>query len=436
MKKLSAEKLTLIRLNQAIEICHNLYNTEKLTGVRNTPLFLGPPGQGKSAIVEEFVGDLNRQREERFALAVKEGKTEDEAAKIAGARWVCMSYRLSQCDPTDLKGVPKYVQLASGHEVCSNAPPHIFPMEGLPDSAEGHNVLIFLDELPQANPTIQNLAANIIDGKVGDFTIDMKRSFIVCAGNRKEDRAATYDTPMNVGNRLIRFSVKTTYKEWKDWAIKNKQNSLVIGFLEDKSVLFNEEPPQDGYTYGTPRSWHKLSCQLNYLEDAFFDEEGVGLQMAQGTVGLASATAFYQFAKAARNNFSLKRIIKGVDAPVPNSEQRDILFSLILEATYVINNWVEEAVVHTSYVSIPVEDTEKRVDTLMTILGSDKVKGINNIFKWISSPGIDPAFQVILNKYQSRVTADNLRIAILLRKEFKESATAYEAINKALITQK
>lgn len=431
MRKLNAEATTVIRLNQASKICRTLMNTEKKKGVRQTPLFLGPPGQGKTAIVEQLVVELNQEREENIKTLIENGVHLDDATKAVGPEWVCTSYRLAQCDPTDLKGVPVYTTV-NGAEMCSFAPPAIFPMVGIPDSAGGKNVVIFLDEVPQANPTIQNLAANIIDGKVGDYTIDMSRTFIVCAGNRKQDHAATYDIPRNVGNRLIRFDVKTTFDEWETWAMNHKLNPLVIGYLKDKQQFFNEAPPEEGYVYGTPRSWHKVADQLDYMGETWFEEEGLGQYIAQGTVGIASATAFYQFAKSMREKFSVDDIMAGKAVKVPTSEQRDILFSLVLEATYRINSWVEEVVGDIRYSGIPTNQQNKRVDALISLLGDTKVKGITFMYKWLTHKDIDAAFQVLINKYQSTITKNNLRYAMLMHPAFKDAAEAYETISKAL----
>jgi len=434
--KMHAESVTIIKLSQAAQACRELMETERQEKVRNTPLFLGPPGQGKSAIVEQFVDLLNTERQEQYNKAISLGETVEEANRIAGAEWGCISYRLAQCDPTDLKGVPVYINV-DGAEMCSFAPPQIFPMEGLPKSAGGKNMIIFLDELPQANPTIQNLAANIIDGKVGDYTIDMERSFVICAGNRKQDHAATYDIPRNVGNRLVRFDVKTGWNEWEEWAINiGKIHPMVVGYLKDKQHFFNEPPPEEGYVYGTPRSWHKVSSQMKYMQERWFDEHGLGLYLAQGTVGIASATAFYQFAKAMRNSYSVDDIMAGKSVKVPTTEQRDILFSLVLEATYRINHWIDDVISHPSYMTVSHTDTTKRVDALVKILGSNKVEGITNMYNWLTKKGIDPGFQVLINKYQSDTTKDNLRIAMMLHPKFSDAADAYEQINKALIAMK
>lgn len=308
-------------------------------------------------------------------------------------------------------------------------------MNGIPSSAEGRNVVIFLDELPQATPSMQNLAANIIDGKVGDYTIDMNRSFIICAGNRKQDHAATYDIPRNVGNRLIRFDVRTSFAEWEEWAVSQNLNPMVIGYLKDKQHFFNEPPPEDGYIYGTPRSWHKISCQMESMEDSWYNDDSLALFTAQGTVGVASAVAFFQFAKAANKNYSINAIFEGKNVKVPPEDQKDILFALVLEATYRINSWVEEALSDAEYQSIPVSKIKERIDKFTSILAKEgRVDKINRVYTWIDQPGIDKSFSVLINKYQTEKTRQILRTAMMMHTSFQPSAQSFERITKSLIS--
>lgn len=441
-KKLSAERLTAISLTQAIEACRYHLAVEQEKGERSTPMFLGPPGQGKSAIVEQFTDSLNYERAARLEAAIKSGKTPEEAARIAGPEWVCISYRLGQCDPTDLKGVPVYINVG-GAEMTSYAPPQIFPMVGIPESAGGKNVVMFLDELPQATQTMQNLAANIIDGKVGDYTIDMSRSFIVCAGNRKEDHAAAYDIPRNVGNRLTTYSVKTSFSEWQEWAVSKKLNPMVIGFLKNHTVSFNEPPPEEGYVYGTPRAWHKIANQIDVMGEAWFSEGSIGLFMAQGTVGVAAATQFHQFAKATRSAYSVADIMLGKQVKIPELSQKDVLFSLAVEITYRINDLIEKVVSSSDYQSIPASEVKNKAKKLTDLLknmevgpSTNAVDAIRNSYTWFANENIDPAFQVLLNKYQTPLTRDNLRIAMLTCPEFKETAIAFEKISTVLMKTK
>lgn len=430
--RIDAEAVTTITLSQATLALEALLETERETGERVTPVILGPPGQGKTAIVQQLVNKLNRQRTEKISTFLEEGKSLEEAEIMAGAEWALHSFRLAQSEPSDLKGCPVYVSI-DGVEMSAFAAPQIFPIVDVPNSARGKNVVLFLDELPQAPPTLQNLGANIIDGVVGDAIIDKNRSFIVCAGNRRQDRSATYEIPLNVVTRLVHMEVRTTFNEWRDgWALSNNISPLILGYLSAHQVEFNEPPPENTHVYATPRSWHKLSCQVQTLGPKFFAEEGIGWFLAQGTVGIATATNFINFCRSMRDKYSVDDIFQGKPVPKPSTEERDVIFSIIFESVGRINSWLEEVVNNPVYPK-DSSDSTKKIEVLIKLLGPEKITSIINIYQWLDDTRIDPAYQVLINKYQSPLTRDNLRIALLLAPEFAACAASYERIHKALL---
>ena len=379
---------------------------EKSTGVRQTVFLSGPPGIGKTSIVEQLANELN-----------SEG--------YKGGNWVCHSFRLSQCDPTDLKGVPVYSEVG-GVKVCTFAPPNIFPIKGFPESAYGRNVILFLDELPQAVPTIQNLAANIIDGKVGDYEIDLDRCLIVAAGNRREDKAAVFDMPKNVANRIIHLEVYPTFSDWEAWAVENKIDPRVIGFLKANQQYFLERPSDSNQPYCTPRAWHKVSCQMQTLQDQWLSNPDVSILMLSGTIGVATAHIFQSFVKASGNKF--EDILEGKSVSVP--EEAEVVWSLVFSAVSKINSYIEEVAMDPEYQN---SDASKRSKVFVKLLGKERIQHINNLYTWFNQKQIDPGFQVLLNKYQNPKYSGSLRFVMLKEPEFAPSKEAYEAIYNRLV---
>lgn len=93
---------------------------------RLVPMMIGSPAVGKSSIVHEIAKDYNLK---------------------------VMDLRLSQCDPTDLLGMP---QVSDGR--ASYAPMNTFLLENDP-LPEGYNgVLLFLDEFNSAPRSVQAAA--------------------------------------------------------------------------------------------------------------------------------------------------------------------------------------------------------------------------------------------------------------------------------------
>jgi len=399
-----ADLAAKITLTQAREVLWRCYNIEQATGVRYTPMFIGAPGNGKSSIVEQFTLELDAKLREN-----------------GGAGAICVPFRLAQCDPTDLKGVPVYLEL-NGKKVCSYAPPRNIPLKGLPDSADGKFAVLFLDELPQALPTIQNLASNIVDGKIGDYEIDFSRCFIVVAGNRKEDKAAVYDTPNNVRNRVDTLIVNITFSEWETWAMDRGLSPFVIGYLKAHTEFFNMIPPDNGGAYATPRVWEKVSCDIVTTGEQWGSSDAT-LPMLVGLVGQGPAHDFYQFYTTTKDKYQLTDILKGKDL---NVTEQDVIYRLIYEAVYWINTNIQPLIQKAAYLQAPPTEKAGVLDGLM--LKADIVDGINNIYKWVDKDSIDPGFKVLLNKFQKRDISQPLRTVFFHNKSLAPAWVAYNNI--------
>ena len=433
-RKLASSTRPRANLTRAIELLHASLRTEQRTGVRFTPILWGAPGQGKTAIVEGFVDQLNEtlapQRAEWMRL---HPHASEKDCPQHLRHWQVLAFRLSQCDPTDLKGVPLYEEV-DGKSVTSYAPPKEIPTTNSPNSADGFNVVLFLDEISQAVPTMQNLASNIIDGKVGDHLIDIIRCFIVGASNRAEDLAATFQMPMNVANRCTHIDVTTTYDEWQDWAMKTGQNPYVIGYLKVHTGVFNEAIVPDVPIYGTPRSWHKVSSYMNAQGNDFYLNERLSLDVLAGTIGAAAAD-FFAFCKLTNSKYSIDDIMAGKKVPIP--EKADTKYSLVLEATARFNLWCEAVIDDPSWMHAITGEKRLSPDEVTELfvkkLGKEKVNAINNTFAWFGLDGnSDPAFHVLLNKYQSEKTKSQLRAAMLKSDHFKPAQAGYAKIQNAL----
>jgi arsenate reductase-like glutaredoxin family protein len=86
--------------------------------------------------------------------------------------------------------------------------------------------------------------------------------------------------------------------------------------------------------------------------------------------------------------------------------------------------------------AVPQANASEKADTLVNVLGVTKCQSITNMYKWLDNSLIDPAWQVLINKYQTDLTRDHLRFAILTHVQFEKAAVAYEKISKALMSMK
>ena len=126
--------------------------TQRIT---HAVMIWGPAGIGKSSIVSQVA---------------------------AAHELAFVDVRLSQLAPTDLRGLP-----VPDGKVSRWLPPEFLP--------QGGTGVLFLDELNMAPPTLQGVAQQLIlDRRVGSYVLP-DGWFVWAAGNRKEDRAATFDMP-------------------------------------------------------------------------------------------------------------------------------------------------------------------------------------------------------------------------------------------------
>jgi hypothetical protein len=197
--------------------------------------------------------------------------------------------RLGQCDVTDLNGLPRFTK--DGR--AEYAPFTNFPLEGdeLPEGKEGW--LVFFDEMSSAPKQMQAAAYKVVlDRMVGQRKLHPK-VLLACAGNLESDRAVVHGMSTALQSRLIHLQMRLDHKEWIQWALQNKVDSRILGFLEFKpDCLHSFQPDHQDATYACPRTWwfaHKLIDQRPVTND--------DIPLLAGTLSPGVAQEFVQFAQ-------------------------------------------------------------------------------------------------------------------------------------------
>ena len=212
----------------------------------HTSMFLwGPPGVGKSEVQYQVTQEL-------------------------GIGFI--DARLSQMDPTDLKGLP-YVN-EDGYSAY--ATPSFLPQV----ERDGPNGVLFLDELNTA-PMIMQAAGYqlILDGKLGDYTLPPGWT-TNGAGNRAEDRAIATRMSTALGTRFGHLDFDVDNLEWKQHSIKVGLDNRILSFIDFRPNLLHDMDVEKR-TSPTPRTWSMLNKHMpfvtpenEYLTYAAFVGEG------------------------------------------------------------------------------------------------------------------------------------------------------------------
>jgi len=247
----------------------------------HTPVMIwGPPGVGKSQLV----------------------------ATVADNHSVpLIDVRLSQLEPSDLRGIPFRT-----NDLVEWAVPGMLP------SAERHGEagILFLDEITSATPAVSAAAYQLIlDRCLGDYRVP-EGWVIFAAGNRQGDRGVTYSMPTPLANRFTHFSFDVNLDDWVLWAHQQQIDERVIAFLRFRpELLFDFDPALDPVAFPTPRSWEFAHHALKK-----FDTNAVILANAlQACVGEAAGIELNAFIENLDNLPDVEAIVAGDNVPVPQS---------------------------------------------------------------------------------------------------------------------
>jgi hypothetical protein len=255
------------------------------------PVFIwGPPGIGKSALVEKFAGSLGLE---------------------------CVSLLGSQLAPEDLIGVPQIIEGKS--RFC---PPRSI--------ARDEPYCLFLDELNACSSEVQKAFYSLIhDRKLGEYSLPAG-SIVVGAGNRAQDAAIVRPMSSALLNRMVHVHLAASARDWLEWARHNGIHALVTDYIGTRPDHLWSAPPKHEEPFSTPRAWHMLSDALHSFaggEEKPLDAQWLDV-LAFGCLTPSHATQFKAYVKQVRSKYALDAIIKGESKWPSQPEDRDVLYFL------------------------------------------------------------------------------------------------------------
>lgn len=245
----------------------------------HTPVMLwGPPGVGKSQIVAQIA------RRHDVAL---------------------VDVRLSQMEPSDLRGIPFRVD-----RFVEWAPPAL-----LPDAARhGESGILFLDEITSAPPSVSAAAYQLIlDRRLGEYRVPDGWA-IFAAGNRQGDRGVTYTMPAPLANRFTHYEAEAHLEDWIAWAYAQAIDARIIAFLRFRpELLFEFDPARNPIAFPSPRSWEFAHRALQ----KFGRESDLLLSALQACVDVAAGVEVHAFLQHLDQLPDIDAILRGESVAVP-----------------------------------------------------------------------------------------------------------------------
>ena len=273
------------------------------------PLFLwGPPGIGKSELVADIATELGGHM---------------------------IDLRLGQMEPTDIRGITFYNKEVGKMDW---AEPIDLPSEEL--AAEYPVVILFLDEMNSAAPSVQAAAYQLIlNRRIGKYKLP-DNVVMVAAGNRESDKGVTYRMPTPLANRFIHQEMKTDFASWQDWAVTHNIHKDIIGYLgSNKQDLYDFDPKSSSRAFATPRSWSFVS---EILSEEDGDEDTI-TNLISGTIGEGLAIKFNGHRKIAGRMPKPEDILSGKVTTLDVKEV-SAMYSLVISMCYELKDAVEKKV--------------------------------------------------------------------------------------------
>lgn len=363
---ISSSKLTPSQTYEAIKKMHRINVNNASKGKKRKPLFVwGPPGVGKSSIFEQYCKEKNL---------------------------LLVDVRLTQMEPTDLRGIPVPVSKTITHavdrmisgdeaevetteihesemvEVRWAIPgflPKINAENGMWDGwHEGHKYdgfILLLDELPNAAPSVQAGSYQLVlDGALGEYKVPVN-GVVFAAGNRETDKGGTYKMPLPLVNRFDHIEMEADFKEWQRIAILGGMNEKVIGYLSAaEGQLFEFDPKKAERGFKTPRSWEMVSDILNDEEENPGTSQKVLRALISGAIGHSGAIDFILHCETAGELPNADEILDGkkTDLEKKSKEQTALCYTLTIRLLQKLQNRYK------AIANAPDQKTAKKVEDI------------------------------------------------------------------------
>jgi len=276
----------------------------RCASVKQPSFIWGPPGIGKSELVQQITEDLDGHM---------------------------IDLRMGQLDPMDLRGIPVPNKDTKQME--------FYPLDALPTeelASKYKTVVLFMDELTSAPPTVLGSAYQLIlDRKLGNYKLP-DNVVIIAAGNRESDKGVTFRMPTPLANRFVHFEMGVDFDSWLEWAVNNRVHKDVVGYLTfAKSDLYDFDAKSSSRAFATPRSWTFASKLIH--DD---DDINTMTNLVAGTVGDGIAVKFMAHRKYAAKMPNPLDILKG---KVTGLEVREVsaMYSLVTNMCYELKDALE-----------------------------------------------------------------------------------------------
>lgn len=258
---------------------------------RQRPIFLmGPPGIGKTAIMEQIAKELgvglvsysmtHHTRQSAIGLPFIATKT------YGGKEYSVSEYTMSEI-------------IASVYDLMEET-----------GVREG---ILFLDEINCVSETLAPAMLQFLQFKVFGRHRVPDGWIVVTAGNPPEYNNSVREFDIVTWDRLKRIDIEPDYKAWKEYATETMVHPAIRSYLDIKeSNFYRVESSIDGKTFVTARGWSDLSDMLRlYEKNGLKVDVDLVIQYLQNKEVAKSFALYYDLFNKYQSDYQIDRIFAG-----------------------------------------------------------------------------------------------------------------------------
>ena len=295
------------------------FGNYKIPIEKQRPIFLmGPPGIGKTAIMEQIAAELgvglvsysmtHHTRQSALGLPFISHKTYD------GKDYEVSEYTMSEI-------------IGSVYDLMEET--------GL---REG---ILFLDEINCVSETLAPSMLQFLQYKIFGRHKVPKGWIVVTAGNPPEYNNSVREFDIVTWDRLKRIDLEPDYEVWKEYAYKKGVHAAITTYLDiKKSDFYKIETTVDGKSFVTARGWSDLSDMMHLYEEhgLVIDEALIGQYLQNKKIAKEFAI-YYDLFNKYKSDYQVDKILAGKAsdeiksrAKAAKFDERLALLGLMLDA--------------------------------------------------------------------------------------------------------
>ena len=258
---------------------------------RQRPIFLmGPPGIGKTAIMEQIAQELGVGLVS-YSMTHHTRQSALGLPYIAAKNYGGKEYSVSEYTMSEI--------IASVYDLMEET-----------GVREG---ILFLDEINCVSETLAPAMLQFLQFKTFGRHRVPDGWIVVTAGNPPEYNNSVREFDIVTWDRLKRIDVEPDYKAWKEYAAETLVHPAVRSYLDIKeSDFYRVESGVDGRTFVTARGWADLSDMLRlYEKHGLKVDAELVIQYLQNKEVARNFALYYDLFNKYQSDYQVDRIFAG-----------------------------------------------------------------------------------------------------------------------------